>query len=100
MRPPGVRPRCSAGSELTLADDVECFWLPGGPAPSAAPAASALSRLDSAASEVLPVSSQAPGFLGDTCTREPGLPLVQAVWTSHSLCKVRPCTAMSCSVYA
>lgn len=61
---------------------MECFWLPGRPAPAAAPAASALSRLDSAASEVLPVSSQAPGFLGDSCTRDTRLPSMQAVWAS------------------
>ena len=48
---------------------MECFWLPGRPTPSTGPGASALSRLDSSASEVLPVSSQAPGFLGETCTR-------------------------------
>ena len=66
--PQDVSLSCSVGSELTLADDVECFWLPGRPTQSPGPAASALDRLDSSASEVLPVSSQAPGFLGDTHT--------------------------------
>lgn len=64
-----LRQLCNVGSELTLADDVECFWLPGRLAPAAAgPALSALSRLDSQASEMLPVSSQRSGLLGELPT--------------------------------
>ena len=57
---------CNAGSELTLADDVECFWLPGRPPSGPAGSALGLSRTDSQMSEVLPVSSQRSGLPGET----------------------------------
>lgn len=65
-----LSPWLTAGSELTLADDVECFWLPGRPTASAASTTSGLSRQDSQASELLPVSSQRSGLLGEICTQK------------------------------
>lgn len=76
-----VTPHRTAGSELTLAEDVECFWLSGSEAAAAAAESKRLAAAMDAATSLDTAPSRCRHNMRVGCITLPAVKTQKLVWT-------------------